>query len=114
VSSISRWSYANLATVWPYVGEDDWQGGVSYGTPYQIACTWTAKSEQRRDKDGAEFTTRSIYWSEDARPKYRDRIAQGTHSGAWDAAEAEEVRSVTSYDMSPFGEADFPDYELAT
>lgn len=122
MSSIARWSYQNTATVWPYEGEDEWAGGVTYGAPYTIACAWAGKAEQRRDSEGAEFTTQNMFWTEASSsgasyvpvrvPAYRDRIAKGAHVGTWDAANAEEIRQVTDWEMSAF--ADVPDYEVVT
>lgn len=122
VSSISRWSYQSIATVWPYLGEDDWSGGVTYGEPYTIACGWAGKAEQRRDSEGAEFTTNNMFWTEASSsgsiytpvriPEYRDRIAKGVHTGTWDAADAEEIRNITDWEMAAF--EDVPDYEIVT
>lgn len=115
MSSIARWSYTNTATVYPFEGMDSFNGGASYGAPFTIACTWTGKSEQRRDANGAEFVTRDVFYTEDQRPKYRDRIAKGdTTAQQWLAAKADEIRAVTDYDMSPFGEPDSPDFEIVT
>lgn len=115
MSSISRWTYTNIATVYPYLGQDTFNGGVLIGTPYTIACTWTGKSEQRLDSTGAEFVTKNVFWTEDARPGYLDKIAKGdTTAQDWLAAKAEEIRSVIDYDMSPFNETASPDFELAT
>ena len=108
MSSISRWTYANTATVFPFEGEDMFNGGVTYGPPYTIACTWTAKSEQRRDAMGAEFVTRNIVWTEDKRPRYRDQIVLNGETARQD------IRSIVNFDMSPFGQADSPDFELVT
>lgn len=111
-----------MATVWPYEGEDEWAGGVTYGAPYTIAVAWAGKAEQRRDSTGAEFTTNNMFWTEASSsgaayvpvrvPAYRDRIAKGTHAGDWQDADAEEIRAVTDYEMSAF--ADVPDYEIVT
>lgn len=109
MSSLSDWTYTNTATVRPYVSEDMEGGGILYGDAYQIACTWTAKAEQRRDASGAEFVTRNIIWTEDQRPKHRDLITLN------DGSELEqEIRTVTGWDMSPFDEPDRPDFELVT
>lgn len=115
MSSIARFSYKNVATVYPFEGEDPFNGGSSFGAPYTIACTWTGKSEQRRDNDGAEFVTKNIFWTEDQRPRYKDRIAMGdTLAAEWQDAKADEIRTITNWDMSPFGETDSPDFELVT
>lgn len=115
MSSIARWSYTNIATVWPFLSEDTYNGGITYDVPYTIACTWTGKTTQHRDSTGAEFIARDTYWTEDQRPKYRDMIVKGDLSALTPAAAgAEEIRDVTNWDMSPFGEADSPDFSLVT
>lgn len=115
MSSISRWSYTNIATVYPFEGEDSFNGGVSFGEPFLIACTWSGKEDMHRTNDGAEFMVSNTFWSEDPRPKYKDRIAKGdTTALSWDAAESEEIRIAKDYDMSPFGEIDSPDFEYST
>lgn len=108
MSSLSRWTYTNTATVYPFTGEDQFNGGVTFGAPFTIACTWTAKAELRKDPNGSEFITRNIVWTEDPRPKFRDKIQLAGDSRGY------EIRGLVSYDMSPFGEADSPDFELAT
>ncbi|HCF2125413.1 TPA: hypothetical protein NH984_006374, partial [Pseudomonas aeruginosa] len=73
---------------------------------------WTAKSEQMREEGGqsgargAEFVSRHQIFTEDRRPKYLDLI-QFDGSNGW-----EEIRSVTNWDMSFFGEQ--PDFLLVT
>lgn len=106
MSTTANWTYTNTATVEPFLDEDLFNGGVTYGEPFEIACTWITKSEQRQDEQGDEFVSRHVIYTEDPRPKYRDRI---TLSGA---ATAEVIRAVTGYDMSFFGES--PDFELVT
>ncbi|MNQ15154.1 hypothetical protein D3C85_281190 [compost metagenome] len=122
MSSIARWVYQNTATIWPYMGADDWNGGNLYGEPYVIAVAWGGKVEQRRDARGAEFTTMNRFWTEASSsgaafvpvrvPGYLDRIAKGTHTGDWVDANAEEIRVVIDWEMSAF--ADVPDYEVVT
>lgn len=109
MSSISRWSYQNIATVWPWLGTNDFSGVTTYGEPYEIACTWTAGGgEQRNDQQGAEFVARSLIWCEDQRPKFRDQIEMPGSYGR------ETIRAIKHYDMSALGEPDSPDFELAT
>lgn len=115
MSSLSRWVYTNVATVYPYEGQDTFNGGVLVGTPYLIACTWTGKAETRTDADGSEFVTRNVFWTEHQGIKRLDKISKGdTTALTWINAKAEEVRAVTDYDMSPFGERDSPDFEIVT
>jgi hypothetical protein len=114
VSSISRWSYKNVATVKPFVSQDQMSGATTYGTPYEIACTWIAEAKQEREMGGqsgaggAEFTSRHTIFTEDKRPKYLDLISFDGSDGD------EQIRNVVNWDMSPFNEADSPDFKLIT
>lgn len=111
MSNTANWSYTNVATVWPLLGFDDFNGVSTYGDPYLIACTWAVLSEVRVDGDGKEFTSNSIFWTEDARPQYKDRIVKlDRRSESWTVGE--QIRSVKDWDMSFFDE--IPDYALVT
>ena len=120
MSSLARWSYTNTATVWPRIGRDALNGVDLYGTPYTIACAYAIKNELKQDmsqsQGSTEFVSDCIYWTEDQRPKARDRIARGDQSGLdWgDADGADEIKSRLLYEMTAFGEGDFPDLEFAT
>lgn len=105
MSETSSWSYTNTATIRPLLGINEW-GAATYGDEYTIACTWAAKSEQRRDGNGAEFVSRHEIYTEDKRPKFLDQI-QFDGSNGW-----EEIRAVSNWDMSFFGEE--PDFLLVT
>lgn len=106
MSSISRWSYANVATIKPFLGINDWTGEINYGAEYEIACTWAAESVQQRGNDGAEFISRHVIYTEDLRPKKLDLISFDGSDG-W-----EEIRDRTLWDMSMFD--DVPDVKLVT
>lgn len=113
MSFMSQWYFTEMATVYPYNGADDWNGGVTYGTPYLIKCGREGVSRQSRDQDGAEFVTRGVYYTGDPRPKFMDRIATGdTTASAWDAVAAAEIRKVAYHGMSAFGYD--PEYDLET
>ncbi len=106
MSNTANWSYTNTATVRPFESINLQTGETVYGEEYEIACTWTAESQQERDNDGAEFVGRFTIYTEDDRPKYLDLIRL-SGSDEW-----QEIRSKTYWDMSFFGEA--PDYRLVT
>lgn len=111
MSSVARWSYKNIATVKPFISLDQWTGQAIYGPEFGIACTWTAGAEQVREtggQSGAEFVSKHLIFTEDTRPKYLDMI-MFTGSDGW-----EQIRSVTSWDMSSLGEPDSPDFKLVT
>lgn len=113
MSLMSEWYFDQLATIYPRGATDDWNGGVTYGTPYTIKCGREGVSRQSRDQDGAEFVTRDIYYTGDNRPKFLDRIAPGdTTAQTWDAALAVEIRKVAYHGMSALGYD--PEFDLET
>lgn len=115
MSSLMRWSCKNIATIWPFISEDAYEGTILYDVPYTIACTWTGKATQHRDSRGNEFVARDTYWTEDPRPKHRDMIVKGDESALTpEVAGADEVLEVTNWDMSSLGEPDSPDFSLVT
>lgn len=85
---------------------DDWTGATVYGDEYEIACGWIADSTQQRDQTGAEFISRHIVYTEDARPKYLD-LVQLAGQEEW-----QEIRSRTEWEMNAFN--DTPDFKLVT
>lgn len=106
MSETANWSYANEATIKPFISIDMMTGESVYGDSYTVACTWTAEAQQMRDSNGAEFVSRYLIFTEDPRPKYLDLIQLAGHD-QW-----QEVRAVTEWDMSFFDEV--PDFRLAT
>lgn len=111
MSKIARWTYTNTATVKPFLAKDKY-GGVTYGEPYPIKCTWTANGTQGQGVRsattpmGLQFVVKHMIYCEDARPKYLDMVQLNGH------AEWEEIKSHTEWDMSPF--KDSPDYLCIT
>lgn len=108
MSSLARWTYTNTATVYPFEGEDLFNGGVLFGDPYTIACTWETGGKLIRSDEGDEFVADMLIYTEDARPKYRDEIVLAGHDRRM------QIRAVTEWDLSFFGEPDSPDYRIAT
>lgn len=112
MSNTANWSYTNIAIVKPFENIDQWNGQIVYGEPYEIDCTWTAEAKMERESGGvggargAEFISKNIIFTEDPRPKYLDMIQLGG------VGEFQEIRSVTDWDMSFFGET--PDFKLVT
>lgn len=112
MSATASWSYTNTATVWPLAVEaDGWTSEKpTYGTPYQIACTWVGGGEKMTTSttsgtNGVEFTPLYRFYHEDARVKYGDWIARGVEA---DRLAGDLIKAHIEYDMSPFGEfADF-------
>ena len=99
MSAAASWSYTAKATLWPWLGRDDWTGVESFGQPVVIACDYSAKAERRTDALGVEFVTRQLIYTERADIKQKDRILIGDHAGATDpiGAGALEVRLVQRY-----------------
>lgn len=109
MSETANWSYTNTARIRPRIGMNMRTGQTEYGEEYEIACTWTAVSEQSRDDEGAEFISRYEIYTEDPRPLYLDMILLN----GWDAdTDWQQIRSRVEWDMSFFGE--IPDYKLVT
>lgn len=112
MSSISRWSYKNIALVHPFISFDDFTRQTIFGDPYEIACTWTAgggePNTSRTDVEGREYVCKSKIWCEDPRPKFRDEIEMPGSYGR------ETIKNVIHYDMSALGEPNSPDFELST
>lgn len=106
MSSISRWSYTSTARVKPFVTMNMVTGMVTYGTEYDILCSFISESNQSRSVDGAEFVSKHTVFTEDARPKYLDMIRLPEET------EWEEIRARTKFDMSMFN--DSPDFKLIT
>ena len=112
MSKTAAWSYTNVATIKPFSSVDLRTQATIFGTEFEIACTWTATSEMVRDAGGqggsrmAEFVSQHMIFTEDDRVKYLDMIHFDGSNG-W-----EQIRSVTNWDMSFFGET--PDYKLVT
>lgn len=98
MSFAARWSYTSTATLWPYLGRDDWTGQISYGAPQTFACDYSAESMRMTDAKGVEFTTRQILFTELATAKQGDMVLIGESAEASPiAAGALEVRAVTRY-----------------
>lgn len=113
MSAAAAWSYTATATLWVWLGRDDWTGVESWGPPQAVSCDYSAKAERRTDALGVEFVTRQIIYTERADIKQGDRMLIGV-SDALDpvAAGALEVRSVTRYADTMDRVAD--DFEVAT
>lgn len=114
MSAAARWSYTAKATLWPWLGRDDWSGVESFGPPALIDCDYSAKAERRTDGRGIEFVTRQLIYTERADIKQQDRILIGDHSDSTDpiAAGAFEVRLVQRYADTFDRRAD--DFEVST
>lgn len=95
MSAAASWSYTATATVWPFLGRDDWTGALSFGAPSSFACDYSAEAKTMIDDTGVEFVTRQTLWTERADIKRGDRVLIGA-SAAVDpvAAGAVEVRAV--------------------
>jgi len=106
MSELSRWTYTSIVRVKPFIAMNMATGVTDYGEEFDIACCWIAESAQMRTPDGAEFVSKYLIFTEDARPKYLDMVLLP------DESDWQEIRARTKWDMSMF--ADTPDYRLAT
>ena len=114
MSAAAAWSYTATATLWAWLGRDDWSGLEGFGQPVTIKCSYSAKAERRTDARGVEFVTRQLIYTEQAGIKQGDRILIGDHAGVLDpiAAGALEVRAVERQHDVFDGLAD--DYEVSS
>lgn len=114
MSSAAGWANQNTATVTPFMGLDQMTGVESWGTAYEIACTWTGQSESVKitaaNGSLVEYQAKNIIWTEDARPNRGDRIQLNAHGQA--AQQPQIIVDVTEWDASPLGEPDRPDFRL--
>ena len=103
----TEWPYTTIATVWPFVSQDDFDNSVIYGTPYTIACEFKTDSKLMVNSDGREFTTKGFFYTETTTINRKDFIAKGSHLtviSPIDLAIAEEVQAVKEHDMEFFDE----------
>lgn len=95
MSASANWSYTAKATVWSWLGRDDWTGLEQFGPPQVFDCDYSAESKRMTDAKGVEFTTRQIIYAERADIKQGDRLLIGESVLASPiAAGALEVRMV--------------------
>jgi hypothetical protein len=113
MSAAASWSYTSLATLWVWLGRDDWSGVETFDLPLSFACDYSAESVRMTDAKGVEFTTRQILYTDLPGIKQGDRVLIG-ESLVVDpiAAGAFEVRSVTRYADTFDNVAE--DFKLAT
>lgn len=110
MSQIANWSYQTTATVHPFLSQDDAGGAPTYGTPYTIACDYIAGGGEQRFQNGdqMEFVCKSILWTEDSRPQFRDQVEVVGGFGR------ETIRATKTYPAANLGYPGQFDYELAT
>lgn len=96
MSSAANWSYTAVATLWPWLGRDDWSNVETFGPPEQFACDYSAEAKRVTDSKGVEFVTRQIIYTERADIKQGDRVLIGVSVAPEPiAAGALEVRAIT-------------------
>ena len=96
MSSAAAWSFTARATLWPWLGRDDWSGVETFGPPEVFDCDYSAESKRMTDAKGVEFTTRQIIYTERDDIKQGDRVLIGESVEVNPiAAGALEVRSIT-------------------
>lgn len=75
-NTTAGWANTNTATVKPRLGTDTENGGVLFGEPYEIECTWRAPKDvvMQADSAGREKVPKWVVWTEDPRPQVFDHI----------------------------------------
>lgn len=119
MSSLGRWTYKELVTIWPIGSTDEW-GQPSWGSPYTLLCRWTISSETMTNADGREFVSRSIYRFEleDGDPKAPERgffIMRGDHTATVEPPTgSEKIEDVGFSGRKMFGANEIPDWKVVT
>lgn len=116
MSSIANWAYKSPYTFWRRLASDEY-GQAAFELAYVKFCAYEKVSAIT--PDGA-IPAQSVQSGEDTvylevptdeeEPKVGWMMDRGTHSGL-PTEEAKEVRSVTRYDTTMFGET-VPDYKV--
>lgn len=64
MSAAGNWSYTAKATVWPWLGRDDWSQVEQFGPPEVFSCDYSAESKRMTDargrKDGNLYCLRCV------------------------------------------------------
>lgn len=101
----------NTATVWEVT--TDQYGQPNYGAGRTIAATWIDTGDTQTDQDGNQFVPQSTFFTLEQlqRGWY---IAKGDQTAEANPlnVQAQEIKKVTQYDISQFG--DPPEYEVYT
>ena len=120
MSTLSDWTYTVTLTIWPFTEEDRY-GAPTFGAPITIQGDWQDGGEKVITQGGEEIVAKSLYYFElpdgDATmPKEGDFILRGDHTATADPSDvdAEEIKSVTGWNMSMFGDSEIPDWKIAT
>lgn len=118
MSSLARWTYTSMLTIWPVTYDDFSQ--LIYGTPYTIMGSWIVGGEVQSTADGTQFTPSSTYGFEaddgsPLIPKQNDFILRGDQTAYEDPTEinAERIKKVGGFDMTAFGN-EIPDWVIYT
>ena len=114
MSSAGVWANTSTATLWPFLGRDDWTGRMTYGAPITFSCDYKSESKKVTDSLGVEFITGQIMYTGYAFAKFGDRVLVGNHINQADpiAAGAFEVRLIGMY--SDTFEQRNDDYKILT
>lgn len=120
MSSLARWSYKSVLTIWP-PGTTDEFGQPTAGTPYTIMGRWAEGGDTVTDANGTQFVAMSRYFFEMAAddpllPHREGYILRGDHTDKIDpfTAGAEKIRKVEGSDRTMFGQDEIPDWVVST
>ena len=116
MSSASRWSFTETATVWQLIERDKF-GVASFADPYTIKCSWLRGGRSVRDNDGVEFVPRDRYITENntiKRGYYMCRGDKTNQLNPLDVSESAIVRRVDEIDQTALGVGEVPDFRVYT
>lgn len=111
MSATANWSYTAFATVWKVDGVDDWTQQATYAAPVTIKCGYGGEAETVTSATGAEYVSKTTYYTEYADAERGDLIALGSHSTLVPVPSAESIQSVIRF-MDMDNKAD--DYQIVT
>lgn len=102
-NTTSGWANTNTAMVRARGTVDTENGGTTWGTPYEIECTWRAPQGENRssskDSQGKDVVPMWEVFTEDVRPRIFDEIMINSTRPEW-----REILDRNEDDMSMFNE----------
>lgn len=118
MSSMGAWTYTSVLTVWK--AQKNKYDETFFDAPYMIMGSWQQGGELQSDKSGGQFVPASTYYFEAADgspliPSPEDFILRGDQTAFAEPPDnAERIKKVGGWDMSPFGVNELPDWVVYT
>lgn len=104
-NTTSGWANTNTATVRPRGETDTENGGVMWGEPYEIECTWRAPQGEAKtkvtDSQGKDVVPEWEIYTEDVRPRIFDQIRLNSTMPEWRDILARDEDDMSMFDEPP-------------